>query len=180
MSFFRYSAGSSESIRKKIKIYVILVVITFVGLWMRVWYLQILKGEDFMGRSEENRIRKASLPAYRGTIKDRNGETLVNIRPSFNLYVTPEDAKGLSNSLALLSEKIEIDDEKLRADIRQSRSFKNVLIKRDVGRKEVAYVEENKMQLPGIHIKVEPLRSYVYNDLAAHTLAILAKFPRKS
>tara|TARA_B100001964_G_scaffold106258_1_gene118742 strand:+ start:5585 stop:7447 length:1863 start_codon:yes stop_codon:yes gene_type:complete len=179
MSFFRYSAGSSESIRKKIKIYVILVVITFVGLWMRVWYLQILKGEDFMGRSEENRIRKASLPAYRGTIKDRNGETLVNIRPSFNLYVTPEDAKGLSNSLALLSEKIEIDDEKLRADIRQSRSFKNVLIKRDVGRKEVAYVEENKMQLPGIHIKVEPLRSYVYNDLAAHILGYLGEVSKE-
>ncbi|MBV51621.1 MAG: penicillin-binding protein 2 [Nitrospinae bacterium] len=179
MSFFRYSAESSENVRKKIKIYVILVVVSFVCLWMRVWYLQILKGEDFMGRSEENRIRKVSLPAYRGTIKDRNGETLVNVRPSFNLYVTPEDAKDLPNSLAFLSAKFEIDGDKLKEDISQSRPFKNVLIKRDISRQEVAYVEENKMRLPGIHIKVEPLRSYVYKDLAAHILGYLGEVSKE-
>ena len=179
MSFFRYSAESSENVRKKIKIYVILVVVSFVCLWMRVWYLQVLKGEDFMGRSEENRIRKVSLPAYRGTIKDRNGETLVNVRPSFNLYVTPEDAKDLPNSLAFLSAKFEIDGDKLKEDISQSRPFKNVLIKRDISRQEVAYVEENKMRLPGIHIKVEPLRSYVYKDLAAHILGYLGEVSKE-
>ncbi|MDP7147081.1 MAG: penicillin-binding protein 2 [Nitrospinaceae bacterium] len=179
MSFFRYSAESSENVRKKIKIYVILVVVSFVCLWMRVWYLQILKGEDFMGRSEENRIRKVSLPAYRGTIKDRNGETLVNVRPSFNLYVTPEDAKDLPNSLAFLSAKFEIDGDKLKEDISQSRPFKNVLIKRDISRQEVAYVEENKMRLPGVHIKVEPLRSYVYKDLAAHILGYLGEVSKE-
>jgi penicillin-binding protein 2 len=179
MSFFRYSAESSENVRKKIKIYVILVVVSFVCLWMRVWYLQILKGEDFMGRSEENRIRKVSLPAYRGTIKDRNGETLVNVRPSFNLYVTPEDAKDLPNSLAFLSAKFEVDGDKLKEDISQSRPFKNVLIKRDISRQEVAYVEENKMRLPGIHIKVEPLRSYVYKDLAAHILGYLGEVSKE-
>ena len=179
MSFFRYSAESSENVRKKIKIYVILVVVSFVCLWMRVWYLQILKGEDFMRRSEENRIRKVSLPAYRGTIKDRNGETLVNVRPSFNLYVTPEDAKDLPNSLAFLSAKFEIDGDKLKEDISQSRPFKNVLIKRDISRQEVAYVEENKMRLPGIHIKVEPLRSYVYKDLAAHILGYLGEVSKE-
>ena len=179
MSFFRYSAESSDNVRKKIKIYVILVVVSFVCLWMRVWYLQILKGEDFMGRSEENRIRKVSLPAYRGTIKDRNGETLVNVRPSFNLYVTPEDAKDLPNSLAFLSAKFEIDGDKLKEDISQSRPFKNVLIKRDISRQEVAYVEENKMRLPGIHIKVEPLRSYVYKDLAAHILGYLGEVSKE-
>ena len=179
MSFFRYSAESSENVRKKIKIYVILVVVSFVCLWMRVWYLQVLKGEDFMGRSEENRIRKVSLPAYRGTIKDRNGETLVNVRPSFNLYVTPEDAKDLPNSLAFLSAKFEVDGDKLKEDISQSRPFKNVLIKRDISRQEVAYVEENKMRLPGIHIKVEPLRSYVYKDLAAHILGYLGEVSKE-
>jgi len=178
MSFFRYSAESSENVRKKIKIYVILVVISFLGLWVRIWYLQILKGEDLMGRSEDNRIRKISLPAYRGTIKDRNGETLVTVRPSFNLYVTPEDAGNLSDSLALLSGKIEINEAILREDIRQSRSFKDVLMQRDISRKEVAFIEENKMRLPGIHIKVEPLRSYVYKDLAAHILGYLGEISK--
>ena len=81
MSIFSYATEVSKNIRKKIKIYAVLVVISFLCVGMRVWYLQVVKGEDFMGRSEENRIRKASLPAYRGTIKDRNGETLVNTTP---------------------------------------------------------------------------------------------------
>ena len=117
MSFARSSAGSSFepsfTVRKKIKIYVILVSISFLLMLVRIWYLQILKGEDFMGKSEQNRIRKITLPDHRGTIKDRRGETVVSIRPSFSLYVTPEDAKNISESLNSLSKNIEINQKKI-------------------------------------------------------------------
>ena len=166
---------ASFSVRKKIKVYAVLVIISFLVILIRVWYLQILKGEDFMGQSEQNRSRKISLPDYRGDIKDRRGKTLVNIRPSFSLYVTPEDAGDFSKSLGFLSELMEINKGKLWNDIRQSPSFKNVLIKRDINRKEIAYIEENKMLLPGIHIKVEPLRSYVYKDFASHILGYVGE-----
>jgi len=166
---------ASFSVRKKIKVYAVLVIISFLVILIRVWYLQILKGEDFMGQSEQNRSRKISLPDYRGDIKDRRGKTLVNIRPSFSLYVTPEDAGDFSKSLGFLSELMEINKGKLWNDIRQSPSFKNVLIKREINRKEIAYIEENKMLLPGIHIKVEPLRSYVYKDFASHILGYVGE-----
>ena len=166
---------ASFSVRKKIKVYAVLVIISFLVILIRIWYLQILKGEDFMGQSEQNRSRKISLPDYRGDIKDRRGKTLVNIRPSFSLYVTPEDAGDFSKSLGFLSELMEINKGKLWNDIRQSPSFKNVLIKRDINRKEIAYIEENKMLLPGIHIKVEPLRSYVYKDFASHILGYVGE-----
>jgi len=170
-SFFE----SSFSVRKKIKVYAVLVIISFLVVLMRIWYLQILRGEDFMGQSEENRIRKISLPDYRGTIKDRQGETIVNIRPSFSLYITPEDAGDFSESLKFLSRLIDINEDKLRNDIRQSPLFKDILIKRDISRKEIAYIEENKMLLPGIHIKVQPLRSYVHKDFASHVLGYLGE-----
>ncbi|MDP6809019.1 MAG: penicillin-binding protein 2 [Desulfobacterales bacterium] len=178
MSVFRFATEVSENIRKKIRVYAVLMVISFLCVGMRVWYLQVIKGEDFMGRSENNRVRQVSLPAYRGTIKDRNGEILVSIRPSFNLYVIPEDAKNLSISLDFLSKRIFFDKERLKANIRQSRSFQSVLMKRDINRKEVAYIEENKMRLPGIHVQIEPLRSYVYKDLAAHVLGYLGEISK--
>ena len=183
MSFNRSSTGSflesSFSVRKKIKVYFALVVTSFLVILMRVWYLQILKGEDFLGKSEQNRIRKISLPDYRGVIKDRRGKIIVNVRPSFSLYVTPEDADNFSESLGFLSEFMEINEDKLREDIRQSPSFKNVLIKRDISRREVAYIEENKMLLPGIHIKVQPLRNYVHKDFASHILGYLGEVSRR-
>ena len=78
MSPNKSSAGSflesSFSVRKKIKVYFVLVVTSFLVILMRVWYLQILKGEDFMGQSEQNRVRKISLADYRGEI----GVLLIN------------------------------------------------------------------------------------------------------
>ena len=128
-----------------------------------------------MGKSEQNRVRKISLADYRGEIKDRHGNVIVNVRPSFSLYVTPEDADNLSESLEFLSGLIEINKDKLRSDIRRSPSFKNVLIKRDISRREVAYIEENKMLLPGVRIKIEPIRNYTHKNFASHVLGYLGE-----
>jgi penicillin-binding protein 2 len=171
----RYSRDFSDGVRKKIKIYLLLVTVSFLILLLRVWYLQVLKGSDFMGLSENNRVRLVSLPSYRGEITDRNGMTLASIRPSFNLYVTPEDVQILDETLNTLKEKIDFDIQKLKADIRQSQPFQDVLIKADIQRDQVAFVEENNRLLGGIHLKVEPLRNYHYGDLAAHALGYLGE-----
>jgi penicillin-binding protein 2 len=177
-----FTSSSKESfqegsffVRKKIKVYTFFVILSFLVVVMRAWYLQILKGDDFLGKSEQNRIRKISLPDYRGVIKDRRGKIIVNVRPSFSLYVTPEDADNLTESLGFLSGFMEINEDKLKEDIRQSPSFKNVLIKRDISRREVAYIEENKMLLPGIRINVEPIRNYAHREFASHVLGYLGE-----
>ncbi|MBT3923041.1 MAG: penicillin-binding protein 2, partial [Nitrospina sp.] len=145
---------------------------------MRIWYLQILKWQYLTGLSENNRVRMVTLPANRGMIKDRNGETLVSIRPAFNLYLTPEDTQDLESSLDKLSQRIPINRKKLKKEMARTKSFNEVLIKGDITREEVAFVEENNMSLAGIHIKAEPLRNYVFNDLASHTLGYLGEISK--
>ena len=175
---FRYGTETNDAIKKKIRVFAILVIFVFICLSMRIWYLQILKWQYLTGLSENNRVRMVSLPAYRGTIKDRNGETLVSIRPSFNLYITPEDAGDSGSSLDLLAKKIKFKRGKLKKSIGREKSFKDILIKADISREEVAFIEENNMRLPGIKIKAEPLRNYVYKDLMSHTLGYLGKISK--
>jgi penicillin-binding protein 2 len=175
MSTERYSRDVSDDVRRKIKFFALLVIVSFLGLWLRVWYLQVLKGTDFMGLSESNRVRLVSLPSYRGEITDRNGVSLASIRPSFNLYITPEDVQDLGETLNTLKEVIDFDIQKVKSDIRQSQPFLDVLIKADIQRDQVAFVEENNRLLGGIHLKVEPLRNYHYKDLAAHALGYLGE-----
>jgi penicillin-binding protein 2 len=175
---FRYGTETNDAIKKKIRVFAILVIFVFICLSMRIWYLQILKWQYLTGLSENNRVRMVSLPAYRGMIKDRNGETLVSIRPSFNLYITPEDAGESDSSLDLLAKKIKFARDKLKKNIGREKSFKDILIKADISREEVAFVEENKMRLPGIKIKAEPLRNYVYKDLMSHTLGYLGEISK--
>ncbi|QPJ60491.1 MAG: penicillin-binding protein 2 [Candidatus Nitronauta litoralis] len=178
MANYLYSADVSEGVRKKIRIFVILVVLCFIILWTRVWFLQILKGEAFKGQSENNRVRMVSLPAYRGKILDRNGETLVSIRPSFNLYITPEDTQDLDNTLTYLSSQVTLEKDVLMKEIERAAPFQNILVKRDLPWKQIAFVEENNRLLPGVHLKVEPLRDYVHKDLAAHVLGYLGEVTR--
>ena len=180
MILFGYGTDTSDAIKKKIRIFAILVVVSFLCLWMRIWYLQILKWQYLTGLSENNRVRMVTLPANRGMIKDRNGETLVSIRPAFNLYLTPEDARDLDSSLDKLSQRISFDREKLKKKMAQTKSFQEVLIKGDIPREEVAFVEENNMSLPGIRIRAEPLRNYVFNNLASHTLGYLGEISKAS
>ena len=175
---FRYGTETNDAIKKKIRVFAILVIFVFICLSMRIWYLQILKWQYLTGLSENNRVRMVSLPAYRGKIKDRNGETLVSIRPSFNLYITPEDAGDSGSSLDLLAKKIKFKREKLKKSIGREKSFKDILIKTDISREEVAFIEENNMRLPGIKIKAEPLRNYVYKDLMSHTLGYLGEISK--
>ena len=175
---FRYGTETNDAIKKKIRVFAILVIFVFICLSMRIWYLQILKWQYLTGLSENNRVRMVSLPAYRGTIKDRNGETLVSIRPSFNLYITPEDAGDSGSSLDLLAKKIKFKRGKLKKSIGREKSFKDILIKTDISREEVAFIEENNMRLPGIKIKAEPLRNYVYKDLMSHTLGYLGEISK--
>lgn len=178
MSFFRYSAEVSETVRKKFKFYVILIVFFFLCLWMRVWYLQILKGDTLRELSENNRVRLVTLAPYRGIIKDRNGETLVGIRPSFNLYITPEDTKDRQVTLEFLAKKIQFDQKKVLRDMKEASSFSNVLIKADLSHDEVAFVEENNMLIPGVHLVVQPLRDYLYKELAAQVLGYLGEISK--
>ena len=175
---FRYGTETNDALKKKIRVFATLVIFSFFCLSVRIWYLQILKWQYLTGLSENNRIRMVSLPPYRGTIKDRNGETLVSIRPSFNLYITPEDARDSDSSLNFLEKKISFQRDKLKTNMKREKSFKDILIKADISREQVAFVEENNMRLPGIKIKAEPLRNYVYKDLMSHVLGYLGEISK--
>src|SRR5881396_72393 len=68
------------------------VVVAFALVGVRLWYLQIERGAQMRYYSEKNRIRLVRVPAPRGVVYDRNGEILVDNRPSFDVVFVPEDA----------------------------------------------------------------------------------------
>lgn len=176
--FNRFKTESLEPLKGKIRIYAILAVFSFLCLWMRIWYLQILRGDSFEELAKNNRVRMVSISPFRGELKDRNAETMVGVRPSFNLYITPEDVENISETLDFLERKISFNRKILKKNIKRTRSFKNILIKADVSREDVAFVEENKMRLPGIQIQAEPLRSYKYGKMAAHVFGYLGEISK--
>jgi penicillin-binding protein 2 len=99
---------------KRFFIATLIILAVFFALVVRIWYLQIAKGSYFKQLSEKNRVRVLDVPPSRGIIFDRNGIMLVSSRPSFNLYVIPDDVQDwgvlknrLSRLLKMEAEEIE-------------------------------------------------------------------------
>ncbi|HEY7535561.1 MAG TPA: penicillin-binding protein 2, partial [Thermodesulfobacteriota bacterium] len=87
----------------------ILVANVFLILVGRMWYLQILRGDEFERFSIDNRVRSIRIPAPRGKILDRRGREVVVNRPSFDLYILPEDIKNPDALSSVLSPILAID-----------------------------------------------------------------------
>src|SRR5580658_3418934 len=88
------------------------VSLAFFGVFLKLFYLQILNYPYYRGLSDSNSLRLITARAPRGIITDRNGEILATNVPSYSLYVVPADIKGNSASLVRLSQ---ILDEPLSA-----------------------------------------------------------------
>src|SRR5918998_255089 len=63
--------------------------VLFGVVFFRLWFLQVLTGEDYVSQARENRVRKVRIEAPRGDIVDRNGRTLVKTRVAPVVQVVP-------------------------------------------------------------------------------------------
>jgi penicillin-binding protein 2 len=68
-----------------------LVMVVFVIYLTRLFQYQILEGEFWVARAEDNRTTQLSLAAPRGIIYDRNGYVLARNIPSYNIVITAAD-----------------------------------------------------------------------------------------
>ena len=76
---------SERRVKDRVRLYSVLFAFGFGVLILRLFYLQVLKGDDFALVSESNRTQTIFLGAPRGDIFDTNGVPLVTNRPSWSL-----------------------------------------------------------------------------------------------
>ncbi|MGH2948047.1 MAG: hypothetical protein ACRDPC_17640, partial [Solirubrobacteraceae bacterium] len=63
--------------------------VVFGVVFFRLWFLQVLSGEDYVSQARENRVRKVRIEAPRGDIVDRNGTVLVKTRVAPVVQIVP-------------------------------------------------------------------------------------------
>lgn len=155
-----------------------ILIFFIIVLLIRLWDLQIMRGSEMRMLSEQNRIRVKKVVAPRGVIYDRNGKILAETRPSFNIYIIPEDIKDFNQTVDGLAQlmNIERDEiiEKLKAASNMPSSFP-VKIKSDVTMDDVAKVEAHRVYLPGVQIQIEPKRYYNYGKTFAHLIGYVSE-----
>ena len=150
----------------------------FFILLLRLFYLQVVQGQELRRLSENNCIRLQSTDASRGMIFDRNGILLVDNRPAFDLSIILKDAKPVDRTIEKLAKLIEVPVSELMKKIEHNKgilSYKPILLKQDIGRDVLAAVDVRKFDLPGIVVNVKPRRHYIKRQSAAHLIGYLSE-----
>ncbi len=162
---------------KQLKNATLFVLAVFGILVLRLWVLQIVKGPTYRAKSEHNRIRLHDIPPFRGMILDRKGNVLVDNRPSYDLYVVPEDVQNRAQLLKNLNRLAGLDPEMVEQKLKEAspRPFRPVCLAKDISRDKLGVIETHRFNLPGVIIKVEPQRHYVCGKLAFHLLGYLGQ-----
>jgi penicillin-binding protein 2 len=154
----------------------------FALLFIRLFYLQVIQGSELRRLSENNCIRLESIDAPRGLLFDRNGERLVDNRPSFNLAIVVKDARPLEETVRRLAIHLGESPDVLLQTIRKNRSggsYRPVVIRRDMGRELLAVIEVHKFELPGVVVQVVPRRHYIEEEMAAHFIGYMSEISQE-
>jgi penicillin-binding protein 2 len=156
----------------------ICVLAVFVGLLMRLVYLQVVAGEDYYRLSMNNSIRLQTVDPPRGLLFDRQGTKLAENRPSFDVSFTPKDAGDVSRVVGALAGHLEMPADDLLSKVKQTRglaAFKPVLLRQNIGRDLLAVVEARKVDMPGVSVHVRLRRNYIYGSNASHVIGYLGE-----
>lgn len=164
-----------KGFKKRLSLLSVLVLLLLGVLLTRLWQLQIMQGEKYRTLSENNRVRVLPARTPRGYIKDSRRELLVESRPVFKLYLMPEEVPDVESLLAQIEPNISVDMEGVRRRLASANKFKPVLVKDDLSRDELAYLEEQRPELQGTFIEAEPVRYYRYGPLAAHLMGYIGE-----
>lgn len=171
---------TSQNLRARLRFVQILVVAMLGLLSVRLYVLQVVRGDRYAELAQNQRRRRLPIPAPRGVILDRNGQPIVTSRPIYNVILTREDVKGkdLSTLVEPLSNGLNIDQQILsdRFDmIKSMPAFESIQIKLDATPGDIAWVEAHNLEFPELRVEQQPQRSYPANGSLAHVVGYVGE-----
>ena len=167
---------SKKYIRTLIMLFfVFLMFFAFVG---RSYVLQIIKGQENLALSEDNRIRAFSIPAERGVIFDSKGKILVRNTPSFVLEMnttlcrsrTSYDFTECKNQVDQLTELIDLEIDKNAVFEQIDAGRVTLVIANNLSKEQILPLEPNLKKYESISINSIPQRDYLFNESFSHLL----------
>jgi penicillin-binding protein 2 len=167
---------------KKLKIIIALLLIIFFLLLVRLFYLQVIQGEELKQRSENNSVRFRKIQPLRGLIMDRNGLVLVDNRPSFDVLYMPHKGKDHEAVIERLkniykSRSLELSyDQPFPQNVKL---YQPVKLEKNVSMEKVAIVETNALSLPGVYVDVSPVRLYLDGEIMASVIGYTGEISKE-
>lgn len=171
--------------KRKIKIFWIIILIFLAILGSRAFYLNVIRGNYYKEIAKDNSIRSIPIKAPRGKIMDRFGNILVNNVPSIDAVAVPSDLPKNDEEIKKLSQEISeilsLNEGDVLAKLNSSEklSVSPVLIKENISQEEYLSLEEMGDEFPGIMTEKTAIREYSDSSIFSHILGYIGKVEKK-
>lgn len=170
----------SQNLRARLNVIHGVVFVILAVLGVRLYYLQVVRGEYYAERAENQRIRRLPIPAPRGAIFDRNNNLLVDSRSIYNVVLSREDIKGRdpSDFVEAYSRGLGLDPALLRErfeEIKAQPQFETVIVKENATSGDISWVEAHSLENPELTIREQPQRRYPDRGVLAHVLGYVGE-----
>ncbi|MCL2055679.1 MAG: penicillin-binding transpeptidase domain-containing protein [Oscillospiraceae bacterium] len=139
----------------------------------RLFYLQVINGEEYQRMALQQQTRSITLGANRGSIYDTNGNILAQSATVWNVCVSPAqlDMESFDTAAAALAEILDVEKSFILEQAADRGSYYK-RIKRRIERELMDRVDEYIIQnkVPGVFFEEDTRRYYKYGSLASTLL----------
>jgi penicillin-binding protein 2 len=161
-------------------------LLAFGVIFFRLWYLQVLSGDQYEAKANDNRVREIKVQAPRGEVVDRDGRVLVDNRTGLAVKVTPGKLPGERSERMAIYRKLgkvlgsrtsRID--KSVSDQLKALPYSAATVKQDVKPNVVAYLLERQKEFPGVTVERVFLRQYPHKQIGAHLFGTVGEITKE-
>jgi len=159
-----------------------IIILCFLVILARLWYLQVFQGELFHKFSIENRLRPEVIKAPRGMIFSRNSQLLTDNIPRFDAIIIPQYLKNRSVTLKKLSQVLNMSEKSIKAVLKKNSTqarYRPVTIKKNISLKEVSIIETENSKMPGVRVNTFISREYRDGNAGAHLLGYISEINQR-
>lgn len=183
MSTYVSNPDEAKEYQSRYKIFYIAIGFALTIFTMRLWYLQIISGNELREFSEKNRIKQNKITAPRGLMLDRDGKVLVENLPGFEAILTPQYIENLDELAKTVGPVLSMEPEKVVLKVQKSRRqngpFAQIRLKENLSREEVFRLKRMRLDTPGLEIRESIVRFYPLRDNGAQLFGYVGEISKR-
>jgi penicillin-binding protein 2 len=152
-------------------------VAVLAALGGRLYQVQVQEGARYTTMANENRISARMMAPPRGRILDRFGVVLAGNSINWRAELVAEESTNVGATLDNFAAIIPISDyerARIEREVHRHRKFIPILIKEFLTWEEMAKIEVNAPDLPGVVVDNGTKRVYPFTDKFAHIVGYVA------
>jgi penicillin-binding protein 2 len=147
------------------------------GLVTRLYQVQVVEGGRYATLAEENRISARLIAPPRGRMLDRFGAVVAGNRLNWRALLIAEQTADTTTTLDAFARIVplaEYERARIERELHRHRRFIPIMVREFLTWNEMAAIEVNAPDLPGILVDVGTTRIYPLGEQLAHVVGYVA------